>query len=133
MLVFWGSWCGPCMAEVPRERDLVERLRGQPFALLGVDCEESKDTARGVMARERMTWPSWFDGAAGTGPIARRYHIRAYPTVFVLDARGVIRDRSLSSVGFDDAVDKLLAEMKQPTSGRGTLRPGSEKDIKPGP
>ena len=94
MLVFWGSWCGPCMAQVPHERDLVERLKGQPFALLGVDCEDNKDTARGVMARERMTWPNWFDGAAGTGPIARRYHIRGYPRVFVLDARGVIRIRT---------------------------------------
>jgi peroxiredoxin len=112
MLVFWGSWCGPCMAQVPRERDLVERLKGRPFALLGVDCEDNKDTAREVMARERMTWPSWFDGAAGTGPIAKRYHIRSYPKVFVLDAKGVIRGRTASSVGLEEFVDKLLAEMK---------------------
>jgi thiol-disulfide isomerase/thioredoxin len=78
MLVFWGSWCGPCMAKVPRERELVERLKGEPFALLGVDCENNKDTARGVMARERMTWPNWFDGAPGSGPIAHHYHIRRY-------------------------------------------------------
>ena len=72
VLVFWGTWCGPCMALVPQERELVERLKDQPFALLGVDCEENKDTAREAMARERMTWPSWYDGAAGVGrsPIA---------------------------------------------------------------
>ena len=40
-----------------------------------------------------MTWPNWFDGDVGTGPIAKRYHIRGYPSVFILDARGVIRDR----------------------------------------
>ena len=98
MLVFWGSWCGPCMAQVPHERELVERLKGQPFALLGVDCEANKDTARAVMARERMTWPNWFDGAAGTGPIANRYHIRGYPSIFVLDAKGIIRGRKLASI-----------------------------------
>ena len=133
MLVFWGSWCSPCMAQVRHERDLAERLKGQPFALLGVDCEENKDTARGVMGRERMTWPNWFDGAVGTGPIAKRYHIRGYPRVFVVDARGVIRVRTIGSVGLDDTVDKLLTEMKQPTSGQGTSRPGSEKDVTPGP
>jgi hypothetical protein len=115
------------MAQVPHERDLVERLKGRPFALLGVDCEENKDTARGVMARERMTWPNWFDGAVGTGPIAKRYHIRGYPRVFVLDARGLIRVRTIGSVGLDDTVDKLLTEMKRPASGQGTSRPGSEK------
>ncbi len=127
MLVFWGSWCSPCMAQVPHERDLVERLKGQPFALLGVDCEENKDMARGVMARERMTWPSWFDGDAGTGPIAKRYHIRGYPSVFIIDAKGTIRIRTISSVGLDDAVDKLLAEMKRPTSGQRTSRLGPNR------
>ena len=127
VLVFWGSWCGPCMAQVPHERELVERLKGQPFALLGVDCEANKDTARQVMARERMTWPNWFDGDAGTGPIAERYHIRSYPSVFILDARGVIRGRE-AGVGLDQTVDKLLEEMKQPASDHGTSRPESEKN-----
>ena len=125
LLVFWGTWCGPCMALVPHERELVERLKGQPFALLGIDCEANKDTAREVMARERMTWPSWYDGAPGEGPIAARYHVRHYPSVFVLDARGVIRSREQV---VDQTVDKLLEEMKQPASGQGTSRPGSERD-----
>jgi thiol-disulfide isomerase/thioredoxin len=129
VLVFWGTWCGPCMAMVPHERELALRLKEQPFALLGVDCEHGdKDTARAVMARERMTWPNWFEGAVGTGPIAKRYHIRGYPRVFVLDARGVIRFRTASSVGVEDVVDKLLAEMKRPTSGQETSRPGPAKD-----
>ncbi len=132
VLVFWGSWCGPCMAEVPRERDLVERLKGQPFALLGVDCEADKDNARGVMARERMTWPNWFDGDAGTGPIAKRYHVRSYPSVFVLDARGIIRGLDASNERLEQTVDKLLEEMKQPASGQGTSRPGSVKEETPG-
>ena len=67
VLVFWGSWCGPCMELVPNERDLAERLKGQPFALLGVDCEANKDQARGAMTRERMTWPNWYDGAPARG------------------------------------------------------------------
>jgi thiol-disulfide isomerase/thioredoxin len=127
VLVFWGSWCGPCMAQVPHERDLVERFKGQPFALLGVDCEENKDTARGVMVRERMTWPNWFDGDVGTGPIVKRYHIRGYPSVFLLDARGVIRGRGAGALD-GAAVNKLLGEIKRPISGQGTSRPGSERD-----
>jgi hypothetical protein len=62
--------------------------------------------------------PSSNDKAARPDrPIAERYRIRGYPTVFVVDAKGVIRIRAISSVGLDAAVDKLLAEMKQPASG----------------
>ena len=32
VLTFWATWCGPCMAMVPRERTLVKRFEGKPFA-----------------------------------------------------------------------------------------------------
>ena len=46
VLSFWGSWCGPCMREIPLERALAERLKGKPFALLGVNCDEDKTAAK---------------------------------------------------------------------------------------
>ena len=94
--------------------------------MLGVDCEPNKDTARAVMARERMTWPNWYDGAPGEGPIARRYHIRGYPSTFVIDAKGVIRGHGPE--GLDPAVDKLLEEMKTPDSAQKRSTPGADKE-----
>jgi thiol-disulfide isomerase/thioredoxin len=110
-LVFWGTWCGPCMAEVPRERDLVERLKGKPFAMLGINCDGDKQAAIKVMASERITWPNWHDGAPDTGPITRLYHVRGYPTVLVLDAGGVIRHKDLRGEAIDRAVAELLEEL----------------------
>jgi hypothetical protein len=107
-------------------------IKGKPFTLLGVASEANKDTARGVIARERITWPNWYDGAPGLGPIAKRYHIRSNPSVFVLDAKGVIRDRHAYGESLDKVVDKLLEEMKKPASGQGSPRPGSGKAETPG-
>jgi hypothetical protein len=45
------------------------------------------------MQSERITWPNWADGAPDTGPIVKRYRIRGYPTVFVIDAQGKIRHK----------------------------------------
>ena len=126
MLVFWGSWCGPCMAMVPHERDVVARLKDQPFALLGVDCKDDRETARKAMAREGMTWPSWYDGAADRGPIAERYHVRGYPSIFVIDAEGIIRARHPFSVD-QVLVDKLLGQMKRPTPPQDASPPASQE------
>jgi thiol-disulfide isomerase/thioredoxin len=112
VLVFWGTWCGPRMALVPRERELVAHLKDQPFALLGVDCKDDREAARKAMAREGMTWPSWYDGAADRGPIAERYHVQGYPSIFMIDAKGIIRQRHFTVD--QDLVDKLLDEMKRP-------------------
>jgi RNA polymerase sigma factor (sigma-70 family) len=122
VLVFWGSWCGPCMRAVGHERELVQRLKDKPFALLGVNCGEEKQSALKAIKTEQMTWPNWFDGGPGDGPIVNRYHIRSYPTTFVLDAQGNIRQKGVIGSALDKAIDELLAELE--TKGR---RPGGEK------
>ena len=114
MLVFWGTWCGPCMKEIPHERALAERHKGKPFALLGVNCDDDKQAAVAAIKSEQITWPNWHDGAPGDGPIAKRYHIRGYPSVFVIDGEGIIRQTQTYMLGdvLDKAVDDLLKETK---------------------
>ena len=109
VLVFWGSWCGPCMREVPNERELAARLKDKPFALLGVNCDDDKQAGMNAINSERMTWPNWYDGAPGEGPIAKQYHIRGYPSIFVIDAQGIIRQQTLV-LGklLDEAIDELI-------------------------
>ncbi len=111
-LVFWGSWCGPCMREVPHERELVEKYKGRPFAILGVNCREKADSAKKTMESEKMTWPQWHDGDGDGGPIVERFHVRHYPTTFVIDAKGIIRFTDAIGEGLDQAVEKLMKEME---------------------
>ncbi len=118
VLVFWGTWCGPCMRELPHERALAERLKDKPFAVLGVNCDDDKEAAVSATKSERISWPNWHDGAPGAGPIAKRYHIRSFPTLFVIDAQGIIRHKEILGEGLDKAVDQLLNET-QPGSGGG--------------
>ncbi len=112
VLIFWGTWCGPCMAEVPHEREMAAKYKDKPVALLGVDCDEDRAKALEVMKKEGISWPNWYDGVPGEGPIAKAYHIRGYPTVMVIDAEGKIRLRNGRGKNLDDFVDKLLEEMK---------------------
>ena len=110
MLVFWGTWCGPCMQEVHHERELAERFKGRPFTLLGVDCDSDKATALKVMKEQGITWPNWNDGDPGEGPIAQTYHVRGYPTIVIIDAKGVIRSPNMPGSGLDKAVEDLIRE-----------------------
>ena len=111
VLAFWGSWCGPCMREVPHQRELAERLKDKPFALLGVDCDEDKAAALTAMKSAGITWPNWHDGATGKGQISKRYHIRIHPTIYVIDRQGNIRQKCAIGSGLDLAVDELIKEL----------------------
>lgn len=111
-LDFWGYWCPPCRSMIPHERELVEKLRDEPFVFVGVNTD-----ARGHFQNERkkepVTWRNFMDGQRG--PICRKYKIEAFPTIFLIDANGVIRHKFVgvppSSV-LDKAIDELIAELK---------------------
>jgi RNA polymerase sigma factor (sigma-70 family) len=114
LLVFWATWCGPCRAMIPHERKLVKRLAGKPFVLLGVNGDSDRAALRRWLLKNPMPWRSWWDDdkkeGDDRGRIARAWNVSTWPTVYVLDARGVIRHRDLFDKDLDGAVDTLLAQ-----------------------
>jgi RNA polymerase sigma factor (sigma-70 family) len=115
VLSFWATWCGPCRAQIPGERELVKRLDGRPFVLLGVNGDDDREKLRKFLAKDVLPWRSWWDHRdneeKGQGGIARDWNVNAWPTVYVLDFRGVIRYRNVFDRDLDAAVDGLLKEM----------------------
>jgi thiol-disulfide isomerase/thioredoxin len=112
VLDFWGDWCPYCQAMYPDERTLVNRLRGKPFALLGINSDKDLNSLFLRMSAERINWRSWWDGGT-RGPITSAYGVQAWPTIFVLDARGVIRFKGVRGAALDRAVEFLIDERAQ--------------------
>jgi thiol-disulfide isomerase/thioredoxin len=109
VLSFWASWCGPCMGLVPDERALVDRLNGKPFVLLGINGDTDRAKAKEVVEKERITWRSWWNGGR-TGTITDPWNIESWPTLYILDANGVIRYKHVR-LELSRLVDTLLKEM----------------------
>ena len=108
-VVFWATWCGPCMGMVPRERELVKRMAGKPFVVFGVNGDDDRARAKEVMAKESMSWPSLWNGGK-LGGIVTKLGVRAWPAVYVIDSQGVIRYKNVYGETLDQAVDRLVAE-----------------------
>jgi thiol-disulfide isomerase/thioredoxin/tRNA A-37 threonylcarbamoyl transferase component Bud32 len=107
---FWANWCGWCRQMYPHERDLVKRLKGQPFALLGINCDDDRAEVRRVVQKQQLSWPSWWDGGRAGGRITKQWQIESFPRIFVLDPKGVIRYKDVRGADLDAAVDQLLKE-----------------------
>ena len=95
---------------IPHERSLVKRLEGKPFALLGINSDRDRFEIRRTCKAEQITWRCWFDGGGTSGPIAGAWGVRSWPTIYVLDAKGVIRFKDVRGEAMDQAVNTLLAE-----------------------
>ncbi len=118
VLVFSGYWCGPCHAEYPYQRAMMELYADQPVALLEVNSDESLDTLIAMKEQEGLTHRAWWDGhvegANTDGPITSAWRVNAWPTTFILDKEGVIRKVSSGAQRGNTivAVDELLAEYR---------------------
>ena len=100
----------------PHERSLVEKLKDEPFAIIGVNSDKDLDELQPALEKENITWRSFWNGPNGTsGPISTQWNIRGWPTLFLIDAKGVIRQKWIGSPStdvLDESIDELLAEAK---------------------
>ena len=109
MLSFWGTWCGPCMALVPHEREIAERFKNKPFALIGVNSDPDKEKLKAGIEKARITWRSFWCGDKGPyGEIPTTWNVLGWPTVYLLDHQGIIRAKRLVR---DAALDQFLEEL----------------------
>jgi thiol-disulfide isomerase/thioredoxin len=116
LLDFWGNWCGPCRALYPHARELVQKMEGRPFAMLGVNTDGSREEFQEVMVKQKLTWRAWWDGPGG-GPIAEEWKVDAFPTLYLIDHKGMIRQRWVglpsSTSALDRAIEKLVREAEK--------------------
>jgi hypothetical protein len=101
------------VGEIPHQKALVERLKDEPFALVGVNTDDDQEVYRGKIARYGVTWRSSWQGST-EGPLPKLWGIDSYPSVFVLDAQLVLRHVDTRGEQLDAAVDALLAELADP-------------------
>ena len=90
------------------ERSLVNSMKGRPFALLGVNTDKSLKVAKAAVEKNELNWRSWFDGSGGD--IVRKFQIRSFPTILVLDHNGLIRFKNIRGSSLDTAIELLVKE-----------------------
>jgi len=105
----------------PHERSLVKNLAGKPFAIIGVNSDKDLEALKPVLKEEEITWRSFWNGPKGTGgPISAEWGVRGWPTLYLIDHKGVIRHKWVGSPGdkvMDAAIDKYVKVAEKETKG----------------
>ena len=77
-----------------------------------MNTDKDREQLKKVMEKNGITWRSWWDGGSTSGPIATKWNVTSWPTLYVLDPQGVIRYKhagpAVNASAIEEAIDKLL-------------------------
>ncbi len=90
VLNIWASWCPPCQAEMPALQRLHAQRADQGVVVLALNStvQDTEADARAFAAERGLTFPIVLDPG---GEATRAYQVRALPSTYFIDRRGIIR------------------------------------------
>jgi uncharacterized protein (TIGR03067 family) len=113
---FWATWCGFCVAEIPRMKELYAKYRSQGVEFIGVSLDEPKE--RGGLDRlkkfvrvNEIAWPQYYQGNGSESEFSKSWGISGIPTVFVVDPQG-----KLYSVEARGRLETMIPELLKKTT-----------------
>ncbi len=106
-LVFWNTWCGPCMKKAPKLVEIQSQF-GEQVKLLAINTSWSDSLPEIAQFQSHFStnYPITFDHDA---EVTHRYGVVGTPTSFLIDINGVIRQVD----GITDTLSANIVEWNQ--------------------
>jgi thiol-disulfide isomerase/thioredoxin len=113
VLNFWGTWCEPCLKELPEFDRLFRRYRKHGMTLVAIATDEDPAPVDEFVAKRKLAAKVLIGGEA----YANQYSSPKFPFTFVVDPEGVIR---ASYRGYKpECTGKLEADIREQLEKRG--------------
>ena len=108
MIDFWGIWCGPCVAEMPKVKEFSEK-HSDKLAVLGINSGDKKERILNFVTSKNYNWQQLLDvRGSETDNFVLQYNVNAFPTKFIIDPQGKIVKKF---VGSGEEAFELLEEL----------------------
>lgn len=92
LVVFWATWCNPCVERIPLMNRTLELHERDGFTILGVNLDSGPDRAelvRRYVVDFGIPWPNALSGE-GEHDIARAYAVSEIPANVLIDRDGTV-------------------------------------------
>jgi peroxiredoxin len=104
VLNFWGSWCPPCIEEMPAFESVHQTFGGR-VRFVGLAVNDNEDSARRQAERTGVTYDLGFDHG---GRIATAFGILNFPTTVLIDRDGTVAHTSGAGAIAADELTALI-------------------------
>ncbi len=108
VLDFWGSWCGPCIEDIPKMKEYFNKYKKE-IEFVSIACNDSKFIWEKSIRKNQIEWTNVLNDPK-LNDIASMYAIQFFPTKIIIDKEGRIVKKVLGeSLEFYQIVDSLMS------------------------
>ena len=130
---FWATWCGPCVAEMPKMKELYAKYRDQGVEFIGVSLDQPAEqggleSLKKFVKENEITWPQYYQGNGWKGEFSVSWKINSIPRRL----RGRPGGQAVLGRRPRQARDDHPALLKEKLAAAPTVPPPSATDRRPG-
>ena len=107
LLDFWATWCGPCIASIPKMNELHRKYADKGLVIIGVCHPRGVEKMSQVATERKIEYPLCADGE---GRMVREYAANSFPDYYLIDRSGRLRVADCTNRFIEEAIKKLLVE-----------------------
>ena len=103
---FWATWCAPCREEMPSMQRLYAKMPKDKFKMVALYNRDTPELVKNFVTKLGITIPILDDQQNILG---ERYGLTGLPETFIVDKRGVLREKFIGPKEWDspEIVDLL--------------------------
>ncbi|MBY6036859.1 TlpA family protein disulfide reductase [Fictibacillus nanhaiensis] len=104
----WATWCPPCRAEMPEMVRYYNEHSSEKIEVLAVNLtqSDSEKEVKEFAETYRLPFPVLLDSE---GTVANTYKTVTIPTTFIVDAKGIIKQKHIGPMSYEMMVDFVKA------------------------
>jgi thiol-disulfide isomerase/thioredoxin len=105
---FYATWCGPCMAAIPHNNELLKKYKDKGLVIVGVcTSNRGQEKMNQTVKDKGIDYPTARDADLKSQKV---WGVQYYPTYAVVDRKGIVRIIGLQPENVEKVVTKLLDE-----------------------